>query len=148
MNQMALSSWWWVAADKEADRNTSVLFEGFLGRDSLAGFHQIRYAWENPGRMGFVIPIGWNYMTRPTVKIIYAPNIRSSFCYKTTKNQRLSSLNCLIYIYIYIFGDVVVENFSEPLISTFGCRVNRALSVTSTSPPKAKYQTLSVWHWC
>ena len=31
--------------------------------------------------MRFVITIGWNSMTRPTVKIIYAPNIRSSFCY-------------------------------------------------------------------
>ena len=91
MNQTALSSWWWVAADKGADRNTSVQLERFWWRGSLAGFHRIQYDWESrPGRMGFVIPIGWNYMMRPMVKIIYLPNIRSSFCYMA---KGITSLN-------------------------------------------------------
>ena len=70
---------------KSEDRNTSVLLERWRGRENLAGFHRIRFVREShPGRMGFVILIGWKYMTRPTVKIIYVPNIRSSFCYKSS----------------------------------------------------------------
>ena len=78
-----LSSWWWVATGNGADRNMSVLSGGFWGRGSLMGFHRIRYTRvSHLGRIGFVIPIEWKYMTRPTVKIIYAPNIWSSFYYK------------------------------------------------------------------
>ena len=36
---------------------------------------------KSPRPNGIVIPIGWKYMARPTVKIIYAPNMRSSFFY-------------------------------------------------------------------
>ena len=84
---MALLMVYDIAAKKGADRNTSVLLERCWGRSSLAGFHRIRYPREShPGRVGFIILIGWKYMTRPTVKIIYAPNIRSSFCYNRNNN--------------------------------------------------------------
>ena len=51
--------------------------------------------------MGFVIPIGWKYMARSTVKIFYEPNIRNSFCYRSI---------CLISTFVYI------KNGSEFLI--------------------------------
>ena len=53
---MALSSWWWIAADKGADRNMSVLFEGLWGRDRLALFHRLWIAWERSGQNGIGHP--------------------------------------------------------------------------------------------
>ena len=77
-----LFSWYNIAARKGEDRHTSVLVERSWGRGCLAGFHWIRFARESHlGQMGLVVPIGWKHMARPTVKIIYAPNIQSFFCY-------------------------------------------------------------------
>ena len=78
---------YWNCCYKSEDRNTSVLLERCWGRESLAGFHRIRFAREShPDRTGFVILIGWKYLTRPTVKIIYVPNIWSSFRYISLRN--------------------------------------------------------------
>ena len=102
MNQTVQSSWWWVAADKRADRNTSVQLERFWGSETLAGFHRIRYAQESrPDRMGFVIPIAWKYMTRPTVEIIYATNIR--ILSATLSCSMVFQFSCKVQISIYLF---------------------------------------------
>ena len=106
MNQRALSSWWWVAARKEADRNTSVLSEGFWGGDSLAGFHRIRWArkvirteWNSSSPLGEII---WRDQRS---KIIYAPNIRSPVCYMSIFNRKQ------IYIWFFIIQKIVNHIF-------------------------------------
>ena len=134
-----------IAARKGADRNTSALSERCWGRGSLAGFHRIRFALEShSGQMGFVIPIGWKYMARPMVKIIYTPNIRSSFCYKSTflsfvagflwflpSNVQIMLFNICYWWFFLSQGNRWTKYLVHPKICTSKSRLPMFVSVPS-----------------
>ena len=91
-------------------------------RERLSGFHQIRFAREShPGRMGFVIPIGWKYMARPTVKIFYAPNIRNSFSYTAPINcpwTVLFSFHLVPHLFLRFIHWNLIDSKSPQVLGT------------------------------